>query len=233
MNALVLVVVGILVVCMFMGYRAGLIKTIFSIFSMVVALILTMFISPYVSKALQSNEKIVDYFSEKVVLVLNLDELDNSIKDKTDQINHLPIPDTMKQSLMQNDSTENENALGATTFTGYLSRSIACMILNSLSFAITYVILIILLRVLCVVLNIISKLPVIHQINKLTGLAAGLVQGVIIVWLLCIVLVIFSGTALGKDCYEMINDSSFLGLIYNNNLILKFVTDITAGKIGM
>lgn len=233
MNVLVVIVVGILVLCMFMGYRAGLIKTIFSIFSMVVALILTMFISPYVSKALQSNEKIVDYFSQKVIVVLNLDEMNQTIQDKVEQIDKLPIPQTMKQSLKHNDTSETESALGATDFTGYLSRSIACMILNSLSFAITYVILIILLRVLCIVLNIISKLPVIHQINKMTGLAAGLIQGLIIVWLLCIVLVSFSGTGWGKSCYEMINQNDFLGLLYNNNLILKFVTDLTVGKIGI
>jgi hypothetical protein len=100
------------------------------------------------------------------------------------------------------------------------------MIINALSFAITFLILLIGLRVLCLVLDVISKLPVLHQINKLAGLIAGVVRGVIVIWLLCIVLTMFSGSELGKSCYEMINESSFLGFIYNNNFILRFVVDI-------
>jgi uncharacterized membrane protein required for colicin V production len=226
MNILVLVVIGILLLFTFLGYKAGLIKTVFSICSMIVALVLTLLISPQLSKALQANEKIVGYFSEKVESALDLDKVDDSISDKLSGIDKLPIPDSMKESLKKNDNSEAYDILGVSNSTEYISYSMACMIINALSFAITFLILLIGLRVLCLVLDIISKLPVLHQINKLAGLIAGVVRGMIVIWLLCIVLTMFSGSELGKSCYEMINESAFLEFIYNNNFILQFVVDI-------
>jgi uncharacterized membrane protein required for colicin V production len=226
MNILVLVVIGILLLFTFLGYKAGLIKTVFSICSMIVALVLTLLISPQLSKALQANDKIVGYFSEKVESALDLDKVDDSISDKLSGIDKLPIPDSMKESLRKNDNSEAYDILGVSNSTEYISYSMACMIINALSFAITFLILLIGLRVLCLVLDIISKLPVLHQINKLAGLIAGVVRGMIVIWLLCIVLTMFSGSELGKSCYEMINESAFLGFIYNNNFILRFVVDI-------
>jgi uncharacterized membrane protein required for colicin V production len=227
MNTLVLVVLGIILIFTFLGYRAGLIKTVFSICSMIVALVLTLLISPQVSKALQANEDVVGYFSEKVDKALNLDKVaDDSISDKTSGIDKLPIPASMKDSLKKNCTEKAYEVLGVSSFTDFVSHSIARMIINALAFVVTFLVLIIVLRILSFTLDLISKLPVLNQINKLAGLTAGLVQGMIVVWLLCIVLTMFSGSALGKTCFEMINESKFLGFIYNNNFILNFVVDI-------
>lgn len=227
MNTLFFVVIGIIVLFSYLGYRAGLIKTVFSICSMIIALVFTLLISPNISKALQSNDHIVDYFSKKVEKVLKLDEkLDQSITDQLSGIDKLPIPKSIKNSLIKNNTSKAYEVLGVSSFTEYVSHSIARIVINALSFVVTFILLLIGLRILCMVLDVISKLPVINQINKLTGLIAGFVKGMIVIWLLSIVLLMFSGTELGKSCFEMINESSFLGLIYNNNFILYFITKV-------
>lgn len=227
MNTLVLVVIGILIIYTLLGYRAGLIKTVFSICSMIVALILTLMISPHISKAMQSNEKIVTYFSEKVENVLNLDESFNqSVSDSVSGIDKLPLPKTLKDSLIKNKNAQTYDALGVTNFSEYISHSLARIVINALSFIGTFVLLLIGLRILCKVLDVISKLPVLNQINKFTGFVAGFAKGLIVLWLLCIALIMFSGTQVGKACFEMINESTFLGIIYNNNVILYFITKV-------
>ena len=227
MNTLVLIVIGILLLFMVLGYRAGLIKTVFSICSLIIALVVTLLVSPQVSKALQKNENIVEYFSVRVEEALNLDKLDSSISDNLSGIDKLPIPESMKSSLKKNSTDEAYEVLGVSSFTEYVSHSIARMIINALSFVATFLILIIGLRILSVVLDIISKLPVLHQVNKMAGLIAGLVQGLIIIWLLCIAITIFSGSELGNSCFKMINESPFLGFLYNNNFLLQFIVNIT------
>lgn len=227
MNLLTLIVIGIIVLYTFLGYKAGLIKTIFSICSMIVALVLTIVISPHISTALKEKENVVSYFSEKVDSALNLDKIDTTIGDKAEQIKSLPIPESLKKQLLGNDNSNAYSALNVTEFTDYISHSIACIIINALSFVITFIVLLIALRIICMLLDIISKLPVIHQINKLTGLIAGFIRGMITIWLLCIVLTMFSGSNFGKDCFEMINESVFLSIIYNNNFILNFIVDFS------
>lgn len=227
MNTLALIVLGLILLFAFLGYRAGFIKTVFSICSMIVALVLTLLISPQIGKALQANDDVMGYFSEKVEKALNLDKVANdSISDKISGIDKLPIPASMKDSLKKNSTEKAYEVLGVSNFTDYVSHSIAKMIIDALSFVATYLVLVIALRILCFMLDIISKLPVLHQINKLAGLIAGLVQGIIVIWLLCIALTMLSGSALGKSCFEMINESKFLGFIYNNNFILNFVVDM-------
>lgn len=225
MNWLVLVVIAILLVYGILGYKMGLIKTVFSICSMIVALILTMFITPQVSNALQKNDKVVTYFSEKVEEVLKLDQLDEKMAGvaKEEVIKDLPLPDFIKDALVENDETSVYKDLDVSSFSQYLSHSIALTIIKALSFIATFLILLIVLRILCSVLDIISKLPVLKQINQLTGLAAGLARGLIVIWVLCVVITVFSGTEWGKDCFEMINSNTFLSLLYNNNFILKIL----------
>ncbi len=227
MNILTLIVIGVLILYTFLGYKSGLIKTVFSICSMIIALILSLLISPNISKALQERENVVNYFSQKVEKVLNLDKVDNAVATQAEQIEKLPIPKSIKDTLIDTNNTQAYNALNVTNFTGYLSHSLACIIINALSFILTFLVLLIALRILSKVLDLISKLPVLHQINKLTGLIAGFVRGLITIWLLSIALTIFSGTDFGKYCFEMINESVFLSILYNNNFILNFTINLS------
>lgn len=227
MNILSLIVIGIIILYTFLGYKSGFIKTVFSICSTIIALILTLLVSPHISKALQEREDVVNYFSEKVEKVLSLDKVDNAVATQVEQIEKLPIPKSLKDTLLDTNNTETYDALNVTNFTGYLSHSLACIIINALCFIVTFLVLLIGLRILCKVLDIISKLPVLHQINKITGLIAGFARGLITIWLLCIALTIFSGTDFGRNCFEMINESVFLSILYNNNFILNFTTNLS------
>ena len=231
MNILALIVIVILLLYTFWGYKAGLIKTIFSICSMLVALILTLVISPHISKALQEKESVMTFFSTKVEKALNLDKLENTAGSKLEQIEKLPIPKSIKDTLIDNDNSKAYDALNVKNFTSYVSHSVASVIINALSFVIVFLVLYIGLRILCAVLDIISKLPVLHQINKLTGLIAGFIRGLIVIWLLCIVLTVSSTTSWGKSCFEMINESVFLSIIYNNNFIVKFIANISGSLL--
>lgn len=228
MNILALIVIIILVLYTFWGYKAGLIKTVFSICSMLVAIVLTLLISPHVSKALQEKESVLNFFTTKVESALNLDKLDNTVSNNVEQIDKLPIPKSIKDTLIDNNNSESYDALNVTNFTSYISHSVAGIIINALSFVVVFLILYIGLRILCTVLDVISKLPVLHQINKLTGLIAGFARGLFVIWLLCIFLTVSSTTSWGQSCFEMINESVFLGIIYNNNFILKFIADISS-----
>ncbi|MDD5937373.1 MAG: CvpA family protein [Clostridiales bacterium] len=235
MNILSLIVIGILALYTFLGYKAGLIKTVFSICSMIVALVLTLLISPHISKALQEKEEVVSYFSKKVEKALNLDQIDSAIVTSAEQkekIEKLPIPKSLKNTLIDTNKKDVYNALKVSDFTEYLSHSLACIIINALCFVITFLVLFIGLRILCTVLDVISKLPVLHQINKLTGLVAGFLRGLITVWLLGIVITIFSGTGFGKSCFEMINESVFLSILYNNNFILNFTVNLSKSLLS-
>ncbi len=228
MNWLEAAVIIILAGCAIYGRWKGFIRTVFALFSTIIALSLTMWVSPTVSREVQKNEKIMTYVTEKVSKVIKPEKKNREISEQVNYIGKLPLPKAMKNSLIENNNTEVYTAMAVKSFQDYISGSIARMIINAGVFLIIMIVVLISMAILCEALDIISKLPLINGLNKTAGLFAGLLQGIVIVWIGCIALTVLSGTKLGEAVFNLINGSTFLSLIYDNNLFLKFITNLGA-----
>ena len=77
--------------------------------------------------------------------------------------------------------------------------------------------------ILCNTLNLLAKLPVLRQLNTMAGLAAGVAEGILLVWVLFVVLTMFAGSEFGRDAMEMIAKNPLLDFLYKNNLVSKFI----------
>jgi len=227
MNWLLLAVIAILVICTIKGYASGFIKTVFAIFSLIVALIVASVATPAVSKGLQSNDKIYTMVYEKIEETV---DFDGKIKKQADQknfIDKLPIPNSMKETLVENNNSEVYGSMAVDSFEEYVVSLLTKVVINALAFVVIFLAMVILLAILCRVLNIISKLPLLNELNKTAGLLVGVLQGFIIIWILFIVITVFSGTTFGQSLFEMINNNEILTMIYDNNLLLKLITDVS------
>ncbi|WP_310602234.1 CvpA family protein [Anaerosporobacter sp.] len=230
MNWLVIAVAAVLVVFALKGRKVGFIKTIFSIFSIVIAIVVSSAVSPYISKTLRANEKFYNYIYERVDDVVNLkveDKKKATVAEQTEAINGLSLPESIKKNLLENkNNSEVYKALQVDTFKEYVNGYITMLAINAIGFIITYIVVTILLFIICAALNIISKLPIINGLNKTAGLLVGLFEGLLIVWMLCIVLTAFSSTEYAQKLFELIKESEFLSALYNNNLLLKYITNM-------
>ncbi len=227
MNWLLIAVLAILVINSLIGMKAGMIKTVFSLLSMVVAVILTIWLSPYVNSFMRGNDKIYNGISSKVDVMLPFSEEEANSGDQATMIEGLSMPESIKDSLIENNKAEVYEALGITGFKDYVSNYLTGIIINAMAFLITFIVILILLWVICIALDIVSKLPLLKQINKTAGILAGLVHGLVIVWLFFILLTVFSSTELGQKALQMIGESQLLSFIYNNNYLLTFITSAT------
>jgi uncharacterized membrane protein required for colicin V production len=227
MNVLLIVVLAILVVNALIGMKAGLIKTVFSLFSMIIAVVLTIWVSPYINNYMRNNDKIYEGISSKVEKMLPFSEKEVIDEEQEGFIQELSLPQSIKDSLMKNNTVEVYKEMAIDNFEDYVSSYLTGVILNAMAFIITFVVVLILLWVICFALNLISKLPLLNQINKTAGLVAGLVHGLVVVWIFFILLTVFGSTEPGQKALEMIGQDQTLSFIYNNNYLLKFITNIT------
>lgn len=231
MNWLLLVVVAILVFNALYGLKKGLIRTIFSFCSLILAILLTMWINPTVNGMMKGNEKFYSGITQKVEKMLPLEKADENKSNKVNDTNKnryikdLPIPKSLKNTLLKEE--DKYKNLAFKSFKGYITGYLTDIIINALAFIVTFTIITILLWVICFALNIISKLPILNQINKLAGLFAGLLQGLVIVWLFFVVITVLGGTTFGQDALKMIGEDEILSFIYNNNFLLGFITGAT------
>lgn len=225
MNAAVFAVIIILALSALMGIKRGFIKTVFMLFSTIAAILLTVLLSPYVSKMMQNNDRILNYVMERVEQGIDFGDEETQ---EDSFIEGLGLPSFLEKALVENNNSDIYDTLEVEreNIKHYVSLYVAIIIIKAIAFILTFIVLLLLLGLLCRVLDIVAKLPVLHGINKLLGCAAGIVQGIVIIWLLCVFLTAISGTALGRDIFEMIDESRFLTYIYDNNLIITFVTSV-------
>ena len=229
MNWLVILVLVILAGYALNGRRVGFIRTVFTLFSTIIALVVTSWVSPAISKELQKNDKVMGFVTEKVSKVIEFKDMGDKKTDQVNFINKLPLPKIMKHTLIENNTKDVYTAMAVKNFKDYIISSRARIIINAAVFLIVVLFITIGLALLCETLDIISKLPLINGLNKTAGLLAGLLQGIIVVWIGCIFITILSSTKWGEVIFKLINENAFLSTVYNNNLLLSFIMNL--GKI--
>ena len=229
MNWIWIVVIVVMGGCVWNGHRRGMVKTIFSLFSAIVALVLTAVFAPVVSKQLQNNERLSAYVEEKVESSLSgyLDDLkESSSAAQNEMIKELPLPEVIREKLVANKNTEVYQAMAVDTLEQYVVKYVTNVMINAGAFVIVFLVINLALLILANVLDIISKLPVLNTLNKTLGAAGGFVQGLVILWILCIVLTVFSSSETAKEIFAQINKDWVLSYIYNHNLLLQMISDV-------
>ena len=227
MNWLLVIVLIILIGNAVIGMRVGFIKTVFSLVSLILTLILTLWISPVVKDYMNGNEKFYNGIANKVEKLLPFGEDEIVEEEQPAAIEGLNVPKSIKEGLLKNNTTESYKEMAITGFKQYVSRYLTGVIINSLSFIVTFVAILIILWVIFMALDLISKLPILNQVNKTAGLLAGLAHGLIVVWLFFILLNVFGSSAFGQSVMKLVGENEVLSIIYNNNILLKFITGAT------
>ncbi len=224
MNWLLIAVIGILIVFALIGLKRGLIQTIFTTFSLIVSILAAIFISPVLHGMLLDNAKVTAFVTEKVNSAMELSALSDQLPDTNDYVNAISIPDNLKTVLSEKLSDSTYYDAAKEKISDRTCAFIVALVLYAFSYVAVFIVMLILLAIIGKMLNIISKLPLIKQANKLAGLLLGLLQGLLIVWTLFVVLTMLSSTALGKTGVDMINQNDFLSFLYNKNFLMNFLT---------
>ena len=226
MNWILIAVIAILGLMGFIGFKKGLIKMVFSVASTIIALLVAMLFSPVVAGVMKNNEAIVVFFDEKISAIVDFtsEEAKEETESKQESlIDSLPLPKTFKETILENNTAETYVAMQAKTFEEYVCRQITNVIINAIAFVVTLLLTIIALAVLCFALNLLAKLPVLKQVNATAGLAAGVLEGLLIVWILFVILTMFAGSEFGSKALAQISENPLLDFLYKNNLVSKFI----------
>lgn len=237
MNWLLLVALAIIGACAFAGWRMGFIKSVFSLLSTIIVIIITILVSPIVTNMLKNSEMIAGTIQDKLETVIDLSGIAENLsseeeKDPAAFIDGLELPDSIKDTIKDSlaDTLEEKEAEAA-EFVGeqldslesYICGLLTNIILNALGFFITFLVAAVGVAVLCFVLDIISKLPVLHQINTLAGVALGALEGLVILWIVFIVITMLGSTDFGQSCMGMISQSKILSFLYDSNVLSKIL----------
>lgn len=228
MNILDLIIIGVLLIMFITGYSRGFIKTLFDLLSMVITFALTYYLYPFVSKFIMTETGIYKNLSESISKTFDFDKLLEGAVSKEmqfDAIKTLPLPENFKEILSANNNPEMFKLLDVSSFTEYISSTLASIVVNIVVFIVLFIAIYIVLTILVNMLNLISKLPVLNKVNKLSGGALGLIMGIGFVFVGLTVLSIVISTNNTTDIVAFIDGSSVGSYLYYNNPIMDLLNN--------
>lgn len=267
MDNWLLIIVGVVfLLSIVIGYIRGFFKIGLSLLSSVLTVVLVIYLSPYVAKALVKFTPVDEVIEEKCMEAfmpelsadilagkdlsgtpfagLDTDQMDNlgeldleshgiTVKDVLNIVGEIPkdkqiqeiensaLPGFLKDVLLENNNTTIYEELGVSTFVEYVASYIARMVINILSFLVTFILAIIIVKSLMVAVDIIGELPGVGLLNHLGGGIIGAFTALLIVWMGFLVVTLIYTTPAGKAAFEMIEQSRILLFLYKSNILLS------------
>lgn len=222
------IAVGIYLLAMVLyGHYRGFIRLAVSVVSLIAALAIVHVSMPKVTEYLKENTTIQQTLTENMKKATGLGtQEDSGIAAEEGVpsaqrmiIEGLDLPQSLKAALIENNNSEVYDLLGVNGFADYIGSYLADMILNTVGFVLLFAVVYLLIRLVVRWLDLIARLPILSGVNKIAGALLGGIQGLLFLWILCLVVTACSGTTWGMVVIHQVEASKWLSFLYEHNLL--------------
>ena len=216
-----IIIIAVIALCTFLGYKKGLIKLAVGILGFFLAIIIALVLYTPISNFIINNTNVKD-----------------NIKNA--------ISDTVKSYVIKEESAEGkekqqESKVMVTYIDGIVAKQKEMIVtgekelidtvsdnvaVNIIRIGVALAVFIIsklILIFINVFADLIGKLPIIKQFNKAGGTIYGDIQGILIVYIVFAIISLIAPMLNNTDFLEQINNSLIGNMVYNNNIILKLL----------
>lgn len=217
-----LILILILIIFATFGYKRGLIRSVITLCSSIVALVLSFVVYPALNMFLKLTPLYTSVY-EGVFKKIEAINFGKGIQSQGEAIleNITWLPQFLTLQIKNNNNTAMYELLGVKTIQEYISIYIANMIISLIAILITWFLLkIVLVVVLRALGSIIEHLPVISSFNRGGGLIFGLVKGVLTLSVIGLIIPVFITLPAFQDISQSIEASILTKWMYDNNFIL-------------
>ncbi len=206
-----LVVIGIMLLCIIIGYVRGLTGSLIKILSFVLSIIIAFVLFIPISNFIINNTKIDDNLEQSIrEMIIKEDEGTKETK----------MPETITEYI--NNKVDQAADSAKETIVDNTAREVSVTIVKAGTWIILFIVARILLIFLKFITSLIAKLPVIKQFDKLGGVIYGILEGLIIVYVL-LAIISFVSPMINESISNAIDKSYVGSMMYNNNLLLKII----------
>ena len=231
-----LIVILVIALAAFLGYRKGFVKTSFRMLSFVVAIILSMLLYKPVAAYIKENTGVSDWIVSTITKEKRIENNEEILEDE--------IINDKKENLIEEEKIENSEDNEIENFLSTLPENvkeyidadetinnakeqvaikIADTIINIMSMIIIYLIAKLLLMIVCFILDGIMQIPVLKQINEVAGLGLGILLGIIQVYTILAVITFLSSFVEMPGLIACIKNSLITSVLFEYNLLIALI----------
>lgn len=196
------IVIGIVLLSTFLAYQKGLVKLAIGLCAFIISLAVTFVLYQPIANLVIQNT--------------NIDEtIEDAIYEKAYDV--LEEEPQSQESIKSQIAEAAQNELLPQT-----ARDLAVNIVKGSVMIVLFLIVKIALRFITVLTDVITKLPIIHQINQTTGMIYGVIRGILIVYVALLILTVPGKINPNNIVNHSINQSILAKAMYNYNILNVF-----------
>lgn len=198
-----LIVILVIALFTFIGYKQGLIKVAIKIASFFIAIIIALVLFKPVSTLVINNTTIDDKIENAIIEKITPEGM--KPEDKVEARN---LPSGIIKNT--NDSIKS------------IAETLTTKLIEICTILILYIVARIVLKFIAALATLIEKIPILKQFNKLGGTVYGLVKGVLIVYVV-LAIIYLASPLLKENTSKKIEEARLTKMMYNNNIITKIM----------
>lgn len=214
-----LIIVAIFAICIIIGYIKGLTGSLLKIVSFVLALVIAFVLFKPIANFVVDHTNWDESLEQAIKELLMEEKQSNKLEEVQKQEQSMPdimmnyINDAVEQA-----GTEAKNAIIEST-----ARNVAITIINGGVLVSLFLVSRIILLLIKGLAELLTKLPVIKQIDKVGGVVYGLLEALVITYVAFAILSFISPMIAQTGIIKGIQESYLGSVFYNNNLLLKII----------
>lgn len=209
-----LILIGILLLSTFLGYKKGLIGVAFKIISFIIALIITLILFKPISNYIITNTEFAKNIENVIIEKLSTSEIEEGQISK--ESTELPnvVVDYINGGIQ--DSVDQAKDSVVKVVAHNLTETAISIIVMIGIFIITRL----LLLLVKTVLEVVAEIPIIKQFNEIGGIIYGIIRAILLIYVILAIISLIVPMLDNTTILTTINDSILTKILYNNNIIL-------------
>ena len=207
-----LVLLGVIALFVFMGYKNGLMISLFNLGASAVAIILAYIIYPIFADFLKILP-VYGWIRQPIYNSIN----EAGINGADGIFEKLNLPGGVSNSIL-----DQINKDGMQNDIGEISDAITDFIIKILAIIVLFILIKICFIFIKKFVKKITDIPVIHQLDKVGGIVIGIIEAFIILTMAGALFNLFSGQ-INSDIMNLVEDSVVARFFYHNNFITGFL----------
>lgn len=223
--------ITILILCGFAGMYQGLVRSVIGVLSIVLTFFISISYYPRLAVIIMNNTSIDEMLKKSITS--NLDTTLKSIPG-TDTlfrlndafvnvlVDKIQVPPALRNYVMSKINIDI-SSFNTSQIIDVLSSSWVEIFIKVMAFIILFAGLQFIFVLLQNGLGVFFTLPILSEINLLGGFILGLLQGIVVLYVICLGWSMLSGSPMYREVFTDLNASRFAKEFYNHNLLLELL----------
>ena len=212
-DIIILIILGL---CVLLGYKRGLAKCVIKILSFVIAIVVAFALFKPISNWIINNTEFDDSIRNAI---------SQTVKEEVQESGKVKEESNLPQSMVEYINEEIKTNVSQTkeTVVNNIAQEVSVLAVNVCAWIGIFILTRIALLIVTAIFSLITDLPVLKQIDKAGGIIYGILEALVIVFVIFGIISFISPMIENTQLIAAINKSIIGSALYNNNVLLKIV----------